>query len=136
LIELPLSLTPPSFYSNDTSCVCSNTQFQSSLATCLSSCSSSDVTIAQQLQKETCSNGLYRLSELPFFWDCFTDTQFPASTTSTGEKPSASATNSTTSSTPSSKSTKSNGAAAIEQLPLLSAVIVIAGALMGGAFIL
>ncbi|KAH9986494.1 hypothetical protein BJV77DRAFT_1070920 [Russula vinacea] len=33
-------------------------------------------------------------------------------------------------------STKSNGATAVEQLPLLSAAIVIAGALMGGAFVL
>jgi len=96
---------------NDTSCVCSNTQFQESLASCLTNCSSSDLTIAEQIQKETCSN---------------------ASTSSTSVKPSATESASATS----SHSTKSNGATAVEQLPLLSAVIVFAGALMGGAFVL
>ncbi|KAN0120767.1 hypothetical protein V8E52_004036 [Russula decolorans] len=94
---------------NDTSCVCTNTQFQGALATCLTSCSSSDLTIAQEIQKETCAN---------------------VSTSSTSAKASD-----TSSATPSA-STKSNGATAVEQLPLLSAVIVIAGALMGGAFVL
>ncbi|KAI0277288.1 hypothetical protein BGY98DRAFT_980632 [Russula aff. rugulosa BPL654] len=97
---------------NDTSCVCSNTQFQTTLATCLSNCSSSDLTIAEGIQKETCLNA------------------------STSSSHSASGSAAATAKSSSTSSSKSNGATAVEQLPLLSAVIVIAGALMGGAFVL
>ncbi|KAH9998853.1 hypothetical protein BJV74DRAFT_189404 [Russula compacta] len=106
---------------NDTSCVCTNKEFQTTLEACLTNCSTNDLTVAAQLQNATCSN-------------VSTSTASSESSSATLLNPSSSLSRAPSSSATSA--TSSSGATPVEQLSFLSAIITIAGALMGGAFAL
>ncbi|KAI0253623.1 hypothetical protein BJV78DRAFT_1280695 [Lactifluus subvellereus] len=89
------------------SCVCTNTVFQTGVASCLqTNCTTQDQQTALQLQQQQCGSA------------------------STGSAKTASAT------TPASTSKSSNGATPVGQLPFFTAAIAIVGVSLGGALVL